>query len=127
MIRDAIRRARRAAAAASLALLTTAPAAIAVAETADEFVARLNEEFADLALEVNAAGWTQATYINVDTQLLNARAFERYLEAFSRAVEQARRFEGQPMSAASKRAIELLKLGVSAPAPLAQIITLICR
>ena len=86
MIRDAIRRAGLAAAAASIALLATAPAALASAETADEFVARINKEFADIALEVNAAGWTQATYINVDTQLLNARAFERYLEVFSRAV-----------------------------------------
>ena len=44
------------------------------AETADEFVARLNKEFADIGLELNAAGWTQATYMNVDTELLNARA-----------------------------------------------------
>jgi peptidyl-dipeptidase A len=93
------------------------PAAVASAETADEFVARVNKEFADIALEVNAAGWTQATYINVDTQLLNARAFERYLEVFSRAVGEAKQFEGQPMSPASKRSIELLKLGVAAPAP----------
>ena len=89
MIRDAVRRARLAAA-ASIAILATVPAAVASAETADEFVARLNKEFADIALEVNAAGWTQATYINVDTQLLNARAFERYLEVFSRAVAQAK-------------------------------------
>ena len=116
MIRDAVRRARLAAA-ASIAILATVPAAIASAETADEFVARLNKEFADIALEVNAAGWTQATYINVDTQLLNARAFERYLEVFSRAVAEAKQFEGQPMSPASKRSIELLKLGVAAPAP----------
>ena len=106
MIRDAVRRARLAAA-ASIAILATAPAAIATAETADEFVARLNKEFADLALEVNAAGWTQATYINVDTQLLNAKAYERYLAFFSSALEQAKQFEGKPMSPASKRAIEL--------------------
>jgi len=117
MIRDAIRGARLAVAATTLAVLGTVPAAVAAAETADEFVARLNKEFADVALEVNAAGWTQATYINVDTQLLNARAYERFLATFSRAVEQAKRFEGQPMSPASKRAIELLKLGVAAPAP----------
>jgi peptidyl-dipeptidase A len=116
MIRDAFRRARLAAA-ASIAILATVPAAIASAETADEFVARLNKQFADIALEVSAAGWTQATYINVDTQLLNARAFERYLEVFSRAVSEAKQFEGQPMSPASKRSIELLKLGVAAPAP----------
>jgi peptidyl-dipeptidase A len=102
---------------AAAAAATLLPAGIASAETADEFVARLNQEFADLGLEINAAGWTQATYITVDTQLLSARANERFLEAFSKAVAEAKKFEGQPMSPASKRAIELLKLGVSAPAP----------
>lgn len=106
---------------ASIALLalcaTALPASIASAETADEFVQRLNREFDEIALEVNAAGWTQATYINVDTQLLNARAYERFLAKFSEAVEQAKKFEGQPMSPASRRALDLLKLGVAAPAP----------
>jgi peptidyl-dipeptidase A len=101
----------------AVAVAAALPAGIAAAETADEFVARLNKEFADLALEYNAAGWTQATYITVDTQLLSARANERYLGAFSKAVADASKFEGQPMSPASKRAIELLKLGVAAPAP----------
>lgn len=101
---------------AAVAALAVVPTVVA-AETADEFVARLNKEFAELALELNAAGWTQATYINVDTQFLSAKAYERFLAAFSVAVEQAKQFEGQPMSPASKRAIELLKLGVPAPAP----------
>lgn len=102
----------------ALALITSPllPTA-AGAETADEFVARLNREFADYGLELNAAGWTQATYINGDTELLNARANERFLAAFSKAVAEAKRFEGQAMSPASRRTIDLLKLGVSAPAP----------
>jgi peptidyl-dipeptidase A len=99
---------------ASLAALLPA---VASAETADEFVARANKELADIGLEINAAGWTQATYITVDTQLLSARANERLLEWFSKTVAEAKKFEGQPMTPASKRAIELLKLGVSAPAP----------
>ena len=94
-----------------------APAGGASAETADEFVARLNAEFAGISRELNAAGWTQATYITVDTQLLSARANERFLESFSKAVAEAKKFEGQPMSPATKRAIGLLELGVSAPAP----------
>ena len=118
MIRFAVRRARGpVAAAASIALLTFVPAAIAAAETADEFVARTNAELADLLLEVNAAQWTQATYITADTQLISAKAYERYLAFFGRTVADAKKFEGQPMSAASERSIELLKLGVSAPAP----------
>ena len=101
----------------ALAGLAALPVGAAQAETADEFVARLNKEFLDLGLEINAAGWTQATYITVDTQLLSARANERFLAAFSKAVADAKTFEGQPMSPASKRTLELLKLGVSAPAP----------
>ena len=114
MNRDAVCRARRAAAALLISLAALPPAS---AETADEFVARLNRELAELGREVNAAGWTQATYINVDTELLSAKATEHNLAAFSKAVEEAKRFAGQPMSPASKRAISLLKLGVAAPAP----------
>ena len=97
--------------------LSVLPAGFAQAETADEFVARTNRELTELALEVNAAGWTQATYINVDTQLINAKATERYLEYLGKAVEESKKFEGQPMSPASKRALKLLKFNVSAPAP----------
>ena len=97
--------------------LSVLPAGFAQAETADEFVARTNRELTELALEVNAAGWTQATYINVDTQLINAKATERYLEYLGKAVEEAKKFEGQPLSPASKRALKLLKFNVSAPAP----------
>ena len=58
-------------------------------ESAPAFVARLNQEMGALSDELNAAGWVQATYITADTQLLNARANERYLEYFSRAAAQA--------------------------------------
>jgi len=98
-------------------MLSVLPASLAQAETADEFVARTNRELAELAIEGNAAGWTQATYINVDTQLINAKATERFLEYLSKAVEEAKQFEGQPMSPASKRTLALLKFSVSAPAP----------
>jgi len=97
--------------------LSVLPAGFAQAETADEFVARTNRELAELAVELNAAGWTQATYINIDTQLINAKATERFLEYLGKAVEEAKKFEGQPMSPASKRALKLLKFNLSAPAP----------
>jgi peptidyl-dipeptidase A len=97
-------------------IFTTLPAGIAQAETADEFVARTNRELAELGLELNAAGWTQATYINVDTQLINAKANERFFAYVGKAVEDAKQFEGQPMSAASKRTLVLLKF-IATPAP----------
>jgi peptidyl-dipeptidase A len=116
MIGNALRRVRLTSAAVLVAFATV-PTAIAAAETADEFVARTNKELADISLEVNAAGWTQATYITFDTQFLTAKANERLLGAFSGLVAESKKFEGQPMSPASRRTIELLKLGLPAPAP----------
>ena len=89
----------------------------APAESADAFVERLNRELGDRARELSAAGFAYATYINQDTEFLNAKANERLLEYFSGAVEQAKKYEKQPLEPATARAIQLLKLGVAAPAP----------
>jgi peptidyl-dipeptidase A len=89
----------------------------AVPESAANFVVRLNSELTDLGKEVSAAGWVQQTYITPDTELLNARANERYLEYFSKAVEESKRYEGQTFDKDAARAMLLLKLGVAAPAP----------
>ena len=92
-------------------------ASAAPAESADEFVARVNKELTALNEESNAAGWTQATYITIDTQLLDAKANERYLAYLNQALEQSRRFEGQKLSPATARALMKLRLNVPAPAP----------
>lgn len=87
------------------------------AEDARAFAEQLNRDFRALGDEVAAAGWVQATYITPDTQLLNARANERYLELLSRAVKEARRFDGVAMDAVTARTLEHLRLAVAAPAP----------
>jgi peptidyl-dipeptidase A len=96
---------------------STAPAAAAAPESADEFVARVNRELTELAQEAQAAGFTQDTFITLDTQLLNAKANERYLAYLSRAVAQARRYDGTQLSPATARALLKLRLNVAAPAP----------
>ena len=87
------------------------------AESADEFAARVNKELGALALEVAAAGFTQDTFITVDTQLLNARANDRYLAYLSHALEESKRYDGQRLSPATARALLKLRLNVAAPAP----------
>ena len=101
----------------SAATAGSAPAAGAASETADEFVARVNRELTVLAQEAQAAGFTQDTYITPDTELLNARATERYLAYLSRAVAEAQRYDGQPLEPATARALMKLRLNVAAPAP----------
>ena len=91
--------------------------AAAPSETAEAFVARVNEQMAERGRELSAAGFAYATYINPDTEYLNAKANERYLEYFSGAVEEAKRYENQQLAPETARALRLLKLGVSAPAP----------
>jgi peptidyl-dipeptidase A len=94
------------------------PATATVApENADEFVARVNKDLAALDTEVSAAGYTEATFITIDTQLLNARATDRYLAYLTQANAQAKRFDGQKLSPATARALLKLRLNVSAPAP----------
>ncbi|HEV7606752.1 MAG TPA: M2 family metallopeptidase, partial [Steroidobacteraceae bacterium] len=83
----------------------------------DGFVADVNHDLIDLNREANAAGWTQATDITVDTQYLNARATDRYLEFFSRKAAEAKAYDKLEIDASSARALMLIKLGVSAPAP----------
>ncbi|MBJ6982776.1 M2 family metallopeptidase [Luteimonas sp. MC1572] len=86
-------------------------------ETADEFVARVNRELAELMPEFTASQWISSTYINDDSQLLAAKGNERFLAQTKAWVEQARRFEGKEMSPATQRAINLLRLGTSMPPP----------
>ncbi|CAN4279942.1 M2 family metallopeptidase [Pseudoxanthomonas sp. LjRoot125] len=86
-------------------------------ETADEFVARVNDEFKKMYPELTAAQWLSSTYINDDSQLLAAKGNERYLTQLNSWIDQAKKFEGQKMSAESARAIQLLKLATAMPAP----------
>ena len=67
------------------------------AADAKAFVDRLDGDLREYGKELSAASWVQATYITPDTQLLAARANERFLEFFSRAVKESRRFDGVTM------------------------------
>ena len=82
-----------------------------------QFVEQVNKDLADINREVNAAGWTQATDITVDTQYLNSRVTDRYLEYFSRKAGEAKAYDSDTLDASTARSLKLLKLGVSAPAP----------
>jgi peptidyl-dipeptidase A len=86
-------------------------------ETADEFVARINAELAELSVEVSAAGWVRATYITHDTAVLSSLARQRYAAWHSKSVADSLKYAGQDMSPTTARALEQLKLGTSAPAP----------
>ena len=89
----------------------------AATETADEFVARVNEELRELGRELGAAGWVRATYITEDTAILSSLARERYAEWHSNTVDAALQYNDQELSPETRRAIDLLKQGTNLPAP----------
>lgn len=92
-------------------------AASAATETAEEFIARANAELAELNKEIGAAEWVRSTYITQDTAIVAANANEKYAKWHSGMVQQALTYDGQELSAETMRAINLLKLGTSLPAP----------
>nr|WP_244667400.1 M2 family metallopeptidase [Xanthomonas sp. D-109] len=97
---------------------TAAPAAAQPqGESADQFVARINEEYRALLPELTAAQWLSATYINGDSERLAAKANARWLTTLNGWIAQARRYDGKPMSADSARALRLLQQMTAMPAP----------
>jgi len=86
-------------------------------ETAEEFVARANAELKELGIEAGAIGWIRATYINHDSAILASRSQEKYAAWHSKTVADSLRYSGQELSPETARALQILKLGTSQPAP----------
>ena len=100
--------------------VSTTPATAATApagETADQFVARVNQEHRRMSTELASAQWLSSTYINSDSEMLAAKTNERWLTLLNGWIEQAKRFEGQQLSPETARAIKLIKLMTAMPAP----------
>jgi peptidyl-dipeptidase A len=95
----------------------TAGTAAPEGETADQFIARVNDEYRKMFPEMTAAQWLSSTYINDDSQLIAAKSNERYLAQLNSWIEQAGKYEGKQMSPQTARAIQLLKLATAMPAP----------
>jgi peptidyl-dipeptidase A len=86
-------------------------------ETARQFVARINDETAQLNRETGRAFWVQSTYITQDTNFLAARASERLLAFNSHAVKQSLRYLGEDLDPDTARQMRRLRLGTAMPAP----------
>ncbi len=92
-------------------------AAAASAESAEDFVARINDELTDIGKEAAAAQWVRSTYITGDTAVIAAASSERYAKWHSESVQRALAYEDAELDATTRRALDLLKLGTSAPSP----------
>ena len=79
-------------------------AAAAPTESAEEFVARVNDELVDIGKESAAAQWVRSTYITGDTAVIAAASSERYAKWHSESVQQALAYEDVELHATTASA-----------------------
>jgi peptidyl-dipeptidase A len=87
------------------------------AADAAKFVADVNAEDKAQYAETQAAYWLSETFINDDTQLLNAKASDRQLAMQSRQIEASKKFNGMQLPSDVARQLLLLKISNPLPAP----------
>ncbi len=106
--------------AAPLLAVPSTGSAASVATPADvhAFVAQMNADYKARYIEPNAAEWVAETYITDDTQMLTARANERWLQWLSDEIEKSRAYDHVAgIDPRDARALYLLKLQTAMPAP----------
>ena len=81
------------------------------------FLDEVNRELLELANAASRAGWTQATYITVDTEVMAAQANEALVNAQTRYAKEAARFDKVQVPADQRRQLELLKTSLTMSAP----------
>ncbi len=89
----------------------------ATAAQAEEFIKQANATLLELSNRAGRAAWVQATYITDDTEEIAAQANERLIEATTRLIHEATRFDGVKLPPETARQLLLLKLSLTMPAP----------
>ena len=90
------------------------PATVAGAKA---FLDEVNRELLALANAASRAGWTQATYITPDTEVMAAQANEALVNAQTRYARQAARFDQVQVAPELRRQLDLLKSALTLAAP----------
>jgi peptidyl-dipeptidase A len=84
----------------------------ATTEGARRFLQDVNETMLRLGTAAGQASWVYSTYITPDSEALNARANQEYIEAVARFAKEATRFDTVELAADERRQMNLLKLAL---------------
>ncbi len=84
---------------------------------AKAFIDSAEARLFDLSEEAGRASWVQATYITDDTEMLAARANQRFIDAAVQMVNESKRFDGVVLPPDLERKMKLLKLSLTMAAP----------
>ncbi len=105
----------------SLGLLVTGACApgepAPTAAEAEGFLAEVNATMLKVGTEAAQASWVYSTYITADTEALNARANQTYIDAVARYAKEAARFDGVEIPSDQRRQLEILKLALELVTP----------
>jgi peptidyl-dipeptidase A len=98
---------------------TESPTAAAAPTAADAlaFLEEVERQYDTLGEEAARISWVQATYINFDTDWLVANIGARLTELGVEYAKRAATFNGLDVPPEARRKLELLKLGLTLPAP----------
>jgi peptidyl-dipeptidase A len=78
----------------------------------DTFLDTVNARMLELGRESAQAGWVYATYITEDTEALNARASQAFIQAVAQFAKEAAAFDDVEVSPEKRRQLELLKVAL---------------
>lgn len=78
----------------------------------DVFLESMDAEMLELGKALGRAGWVYSTYITDDTETLNAKANQAYIEAVAAFAKQAATFDKVDVAPDKRRQLELLKLAL---------------
>ena len=93
-----------------------APAAPTTTDAA-AFLKGVDSRMLALGIDLSQAGWVQQNFITVDTEAMNAKATNVFIEAVARFAKEATQFNGLELPADERRQLELLRLSLVMAAP----------
>lgn len=95
----------------------SAPTTTSAADEVNGFLENVNDSMLRLAHEQQQASWVASTYITPDTEALNARTNQTFIEAVAKNAKDAAKFGGVDVSSAARRQLDLLKLALVVVTP----------
>ena len=95
----------------------SSPAPAPTPEEARQFLDEVNATMLRLGIEQGQAGWVAETYITEDTEALNARATQTYIDAVAKYAKAATRFDNVPVPPDLRRQLLILKLSLVLATP----------
>jgi peptidyl-dipeptidase A len=87
------------------------------AADADRFLADVNNTILKLGTESAQAAWVYSTYITPDTEALNARANQAFIDAVARFAKEAAQYDNVEVPPEQRRQLQVLKLSLELVTP----------